>query len=358
MSSIFNRIFRYRQSKHRTPSEDYFTETFVAVLDRCKPLRIAFVERLIGSENITRENIESVRIETQKSFSEGGIARRPDIWVEARDSAGKRHVAIIENKIDSRQGENQLSDYAKILQREPNAESQTLVYITKYSEETGAPDQGNLRFEHSNTRFKHLKWFEVYAYLVEEQQKTAKSAGDLLKELLRLMEDWNMAGTLSAARLRAAVTCIGTEVGKSLHSIQNEAWTRSDIEKVLKDKCKPGRWAFGYTKGSQYSPPIRDYEVRIWIGFRFSGQHAGWDVDKLELPTPPVSLIKEGKPRRELPQPSENWFRPVERGRLWRRQPNLGEMPLPRYGEQLDEYYKEFFYCAFEELKEALGRDQ
>lgn len=67
------------------------------------------------------------------------------------------------------------------------------------------------------------------------------------------------------------------------------------------------------------------------MGFRFGGQHTDWDVDKLELPTPTVSLIKDGTPRRELPQASENWFRPWERDRLWLRYKNAApcRQPLP-----------------------------
>ena len=124
MPGVFSRIFRYRQSESKSPSEDYFTETFVAVLEECKPLCTAFIEWLIGRENIERGNIKTVLIETQKTFAEG----RPDIWVEVRDNADRRHVAIVENKIDARQGENQLSNYASILEGKRSVESRTLVY--------------------------------------------------------------------------------------------------------------------------------------------------------------------------------------------------------------------------------------
>ena len=50
MSSIFNRIFRYRQREQRTPREDYFTETFVAVIEKYDELRIALVAWLTEGE--------------------------------------------------------------------------------------------------------------------------------------------------------------------------------------------------------------------------------------------------------------------------------------------------------------------
>ena len=333
MSSIFNRIFRYRQSKHRTPSEDYFTETFVAVLDRCKPLRIAFVEWLIGSKNIKRENIESVSIETQKSFTDGGIARRPDIWVEARDAEGRRHVAIIENKIDSRQGENQLSDYAKILEGERQAKSCTLVYITKYSEET------NFQYG-ENLSFKHLKWFEVYGHLDKEQQKVADELGELPGELLRLMEDWNMDGKFTAAHLRAAVTYFDAGIADKLHTIREEAWSESHIGVFLNAERMPGKWGKKYQSGEQCSPLIQDYGVRLWMGFRFNRRDQTWDVDMLELPSPAVTLSPDGTRRRELPTRPKNWTGPVDswsENELWVRQPIQGnegnEMPI--YGKPL-----------------------
>jgi len=58
MASIFNRIFKYRQSEHKTPSEDYFTETFVAVLKRCKPLRFEFASWLM--DDLETENVKDV----------------------------------------------------------------------------------------------------------------------------------------------------------------------------------------------------------------------------------------------------------------------------------------------------------
>ena len=348
MSRIFSRIFRYRQTEHRTASEDYFTETFVAVLDRYESLRTAFVAWLTG---IDRVNIRSVRIETQTSFNvpRDGARRRPDVWVEVRDAADGLHVAIIENKIDSDEGENQLSDYAGILEGKAGVKSRTLVYITKYSAE---PDfQGGEKI-----CFKHRKWFEVYGHL-REQQNTAEGCGDLLGELLKLMEDWNMDGTLNAARLRAAIVCIGGGVGNRLHDILNEAWQDSGITDILEGMWEYNRWTYGYAE--QKSPPIQDYRIRLWSGFRFDRRDADWDVNKLELPSPVVTVFPRGEGNRQLPKPSENWSGPVQGmspSDLWVRQPVPGTMP--RHGDQLDEYYKAFFFDAYTELKIAFELGQ
>ena len=352
MSGIFSRIFRYRQSESRTPSEDYFTETFVAVLERCEPLRTAFVEWLIGPEKMKRENIKTVRFETQKTFAEG----RPDIWVEARDDAGKRHVAIVENKIDAHQGVNQLSNYASILQGERNADSRTLVYLTKHSEEPSFQDGENMGF-------KHRRWFEVYRILAKVRHADPSACGDLGRELLNLMEDWNMDGTLSAAHLRAGVIYIDANVEETLRNAQNEAWDESRIDEFLRDLWVRSRnWDISRSgPGAQTSPPIMPYGVRLWMAFRFDRHDEDWDVSEMELPSPvlTVSPAPNVESNSELPQRPENWTRAVEGMSdqdLWVRQPTQGQ--IPRYGESLYDYYKEFFRMAFTEFREALENDR
>lgn len=349
MSGIFSRIFRYRQSESRTPREDYFTETFVAVLERCKPLRNAFIEWLIGSEELSLDNIKAVRIETQKTFAVG----RPDIWVEARDNSDKRHLAIIENKIDAFQGEDQLSNYASILEGKRTAKSRTLVYLTKHSEEPNF--QGA---EH--VCFKHRRWYEVYRTLAKVQQIPAPGCGDVGNELLRLMEDWNMDGTLSAAQLRAGIMYIDTKVGETLQNAQNEAWEESRIGEFFNRKWMHGRkWDYRSGPGAQISPPITPYGVRLKMGFRFDRRDEEWDVDRLELPSPFVTLRPNGEQNKRLPERPKNWTGAAKgmwERNLWIRQPTQDH--VPHYGDSLYEYYKEFFRIAFCELMEALNDEQ
>ena len=163
MSSIFNSIFKYRQRELRTPREDYFTETFVAVIESYEHLRIAMAAWLLGIDHL---DIQRVRIETQRQFRVGEIGnrRRPDIWMEVGDASGTCHWIIVENKIDSGEGENQLADYADRL-RTSGLESRTLVYITKYFSEPIFNDKDSVRF-------KPLRWSQVYDFLRTERQNT------------------------------------------------------------------------------------------------------------------------------------------------------------------------------------------
>ena len=349
MSSIFNQIFRYRPREHRTPREDYFTEILAAVLERSEALRVAWAAWLARMEC---SEIRSVRIETQRGFTveDGGTGRRPDMWFETIDASKSRHGIIVENKIDSGEGENQLADYARILKRDSGLKSRTLVFITKFPFE---PDF----CANSLVEFKHLKWSDVYHFLRNEPLEDIDGS-ELAVELLKLMEDWNMNGTVSAAQLRAAITCFDSEVGRKLHAIQDEAWASSGIGTIISDNMNGKKWTYDYQRGSMTASEIPGLGIKLYFGFRFDRRDEGWDVDKIELPSPVVTVSPSGtnwELGESLSQPSEHWTGPIQDmspNDKWVRQPVHDEMP--RLGEPLDECYRTFFHNAFVELKLAL----
>ena len=350
MSSIFNRIFQYRQREHRTPSEDYFTETFVAVIEKYDELRRAFAAWLINGEEGL--DLQSVRMQTQRGFIVGdsGVGRRPDIWIEATDADDARHWIIVENKIDSGEGEDQLTDYAKILAEASDLESRTLVYITKYSFETDF-------CENDTVNFKHRRWSEVYRFLKEELQGDNDNR-ELAFELLSLMEDWNMDGTLSAAHLREAVAFCNSEVWGKLRILEDEAIASSEIMVVLRNKMNRTQWI---TDPIQYPlqrwiQKIPGYGICLWVGVRVDRRDEDWEVQRIELPSPFVAVYPDGEDSEvgeRLERPTERWTGPKSwGGSKWIRQP--AESEIPRMGGPLDEFYKNFFRDAFEELKQAL----
>ena len=353
MSGIFNRIFRYRQREGRTPSEDYFTEVFVAVIERHDELGRALAAAWLN--DLDASDIRSVSIKTQRKFSlmSIGVNRKPDIWMEAIDSSNERHWILVENKIDSAEGENQLKDYARILGEAQGLKSRTLVYITKYSSETSFCGDGTVSF-------RPLRWPEVYVFLQNELQDYTGDR-ELAVELLKLMEDWNMDGMLSAKHLRAAVICFDSGIGGKLQELQDEAWVSSGIGAVIKNQMA-GRWywSYGRDRGEQYANEIPKYGIKLWMGYRFNRRDEAWDVDKFELPSPVVTVSLAGTNKEvgeRLSRPSEYWTGPVQgmaQDDKWVRQPEQGE--IPQFGEPLDEYYRNFFHRAFVELKLALER--
>lgn len=339
MTSIFSEIFKYRQREGSTPKENFFTETFVAVVNRSNLFRDEFVRWLFGLEP---EQIQRPpKITTHRTFDFDNGHRRPDICVdEVRNTDNESHVAIIESKIDSYQRENQLNDYDSILVEEWSTDwLKTLVYITKYNEGVGVYQASE------GINFKQRKWPDLYRTLATAMQENPNKVGALERELLKLMEDWHMNG-INAAHLRSFTTCFKEGVGNRLVEIQNDAWTASGLREFLGTKLQKNKAYLG----DQFSLPIQPYSVRIWVGFRCDRRDDDWDVDKLELPSPVVTIEELDNVDQEFPNMPFPWINDFEvyPETLWTRQPMNDERP--RYGDPPDEYYQHFFQMAFHNI--------
>ena len=350
LANIFDRIFQYRQSAGRTPREDYFTELFASVLEKCEYLGATIVGKLISCNNITR-----VKLQTQKHFS--SLGRRVDLYVTAWDRNGQKHVLVVESKLDSVEGENQLPDYIELLAQDEKAHSRTLAYITKKSEKLNVPTlerQGR----RNNVTFKHLKWSQVYGWIeefVDELEGPNLTWKELLKELLALMEDWDMGGPISARSMRAALDYHNSlDSGKCLFEPINSAWSESGINDVLDWR---GHWYYRdyYKYCWQSSPYLANFgNAQISMGFQFDRRDDVWDVDKMELPSAAVTISEGDEGGIPFPQPSEEWEEgPVPGmydGDQWVRQTSQP----PRHGESLEEFYRAFFLQAFTEIRNIL----
>ena len=348
MASIFDRIFRYRESAGRTPREDYFTELFASVLEKCEYLGTAIVEKLIDCNNVTK-----VVPEAQKNFINS--RRRADMYATAWEGRQK-HVLVIESKLDSVADENQLADYIGLLAaQDEDANSRTLVCITKKFEALNVPVLNEL---HPNVTFKHLKWSQVYGWIrecVEELEGPNLTWEGLLKELLALMEDWNMGGPISARSMRAALV-YHNFLGSGARLVQEliePAWRDSGNDGVLGPT--EGNWRRYYPNGWQNSPGLDNYgRARIGMGFRFDRRDDVWDVDKMELPSAAVTISGGDEGGIPFPQPSEEWEEGPVPGMddddQWVRQTSQP----PRHGESLEDFYHAFFLQAFTEIRNVL----
>ena len=353
MASIFDRIFRYRQSDRRTPREDYFTEILADVLEKHEELGAAFVGYLTS-----RDDIQRIDIQTQNRFAEA--QRRPDVYVTARDSTNGRHVLIVENKIDALEGENQLRDYMRLLEQEKSAASRTLVYITRSSR----PDFDE---ESDHVKFKHLYWFDVYGWVrswVESLENQSASSGELVSELLSLMEDWKMNGEITADDMKAAfIHYTSLDCGRRLHvDIVDQAWRQSEIQQCLGETT--GHWSRKEILSEcwQYSPTIARFGVSMGMGYWFDRKESAWDVTRVGMPSAAVVIYQmdDDPLPAVLQRPSDEWRKgPVEGLGNWDRDTwdlwtrTLDEIPC--YGSSLSEHYRKFFLDAFNELGGALG---
>lgn len=142
MSTLFTSIYKYRESSFKNQKENYVNEILCYVLNNDESFCDALF-KYIGLSNLTIQNCV-----TQNSDSDYG---RPDITIEMIDGS----VILIECKIDSLQGMNQLKNYLNILKRKNNPKNR-LIYLTKYQEPTGIDEEDT---------YHHLKWQDVYVML-------------------------------------------------------------------------------------------------------------------------------------------------------------------------------------------------
>ena len=279
------------------------------------------------------------------------------MYVTAWDGNGQRHVLVVESKLDSAAGENQLHDYIELLAQDDGAHSRTLAYITKNSEDPGISEL-ECQGRQSNVTFRHLKWSQVYRWIeecVEELEGPNLTWKELLKELLALMEDWNMGGPISARSMRAALdwhNFLGSG-DRLIRELIDPAWDDSDIGNVIEPTI--GNWKRYYPNGWQNSPGLVNYGgAWIGMGFRFDREDDVWDVYKMELPSAAVTIARVGEGGNPFPQPGDEWTGPVpgmDDDDQWVRQTSQP----PRHGESLEVFYRDFFRQAFTEIHDVLA---
>ena len=338
MESLFKRLFRYRPREGHEPKEDWLTESFAAVLD-CSRLGEAYAGYLIGRD------VETADIETQRTFK----GARPDMWIDARDADGGRHVVMVEHKTGwEPAGARQLRDYEQRLQR-MTAETKTLVQIARTPKK---PDFGAA----DDVEFKSFPWFEVCRWL-QNRAATARSDGEAVEfvdELLKFMKERGMAIEIGMDELAAYTVCKASGVEQRLWRILDAAWEDCGMEKKIEGKTE-GKWKADPQKESIYwvSPRIVRHGVKIIYGFEFSRDDSEWDTDSLRLPSAYVGIRRTGPDGScKLPCPS-GWR---ERPKAWPEEYvwvcQIGELRLR--GGSLTASYLEFFSDAFTALKAVL----
>ena len=335
MASLFKRLFRYRSTQRRRAWEDWLTESFAAVLDRDPQLGAAYAGHLIGRD------VENADIETQRTFK----GARPDMWIDARDADGGRHVVMVEHKTGwEPAGARQLRDYEKRLQG-MTAATRTLVQIARTPKK---PD-----FEPADdVRFKSFRWFEICRWL-QSGAATARGGGESVEfvdELLKFMKERGMTIEIGMDELAAYTVCKASGVEQRLWQILDAAWEDSGMEDVIGGT--EGTWKL---KQSRYwvSPRIVRHGVKIIYGFQFSRDDPEWDTDSLRLPSAYVGVWRTNPDGScKLPCPS-GWKEPPKAWQeeyVWVCQ--IGELRLR--GGSLTSSYLEFLIDAFTALKAVL----
>ena len=232
MESLFKRLFRYRPTEGRQPKEDWFTESFAAVLDRQPRLAIAYAGRLIGRD------VETADIETQRTFA----AARPDMWIDARDAAGPAPCR------DGRAQDGRSGREASIggLRAASSWTDRGDEDPRPHRPEHRTPD---FQVTSVSVRFEGLKWFEVYRWLqgLGCECPERREAVEFVDELLKFMKERSMSIEIGMDELAAYTVCKASAVEQRLEQLLDAAWDDCEMTDALGET--EGKWS-KYDKNS------------------------------------------------------------------------------------------------------------
>jgi len=188
---MFNKLLRlYKQNSKKTPLEDYTTEIFVGVLNSDLELKNYFCNDYL---KLTSSNY---KISTQKHYY---LKNEPkcivDIVIE-----GENDICFIENKVNSKEGYNQLERYSKVLDNikiEKKIETKLCYCTKKYDKK---------KFTKHN--FKQFKWHNIAMILSKFQKekltqhfihflKTNDMANDMIIEATDLITFEKLSKTIN-----------------------------------------------------------------------------------------------------------------------------------------------------------------
>lgn len=335
MTGFLERLFKYREKQGRSSKEDYFTEALAGVLEGAPEVVAAFATWLTGRKC----KYKSASVVTQEVVGDG----RLDMWLEARDGNDRPHLIVLENKLDAPQGREQLRRYENYLASQ-KAESRTLVYVTIHERSDFQPSSGAVSF-----RNRH--WFEVYEWLtnwVQERGDLEARVGVLTRELLELMEAWDMETNLGAQDLASAVAYKG-RVQQRLLQILDEVW-----EVCPNQRQDGGQWAYDRNGVCYRSAYITHDKLYYHFGFDFERDDQEWNVTRLQLPSAYFGIRGGDVQDQGWSRLSDEWVAPP--WKTWERHERVRQLPaLDTKGASLHEGYLKFFLSSLEQAKAMIG---
>jgi hypothetical protein len=159
--------------------ENFTTETFVHLLRHLQAFEPVIVSSLLGFLSGGRlkmdtEDCSKLKITTQNTFMEG----RPDILM-----GSAQHFVIIEVKVDSQPGWNQLDRYRALLETRPEP-NKCLILLTRYS-----VDEAEEKKVDSCVR-----WHRTARFLLQELKRVHEGTSEyLIRQFLEFLMERGIA---------------------------------------------------------------------------------------------------------------------------------------------------------------------
>lgn len=197
MTSLLGRLVRLFPDS--VPLEDLFTEAVARLFETKPELCIRWLEEagLLSPTPAAEVGERYVRVSSQRPFASlehHDTASRPDLLIEVYRSSREdskegssviTDVVMVESKIDSKEGQNQLIRYAEHLDRMAGYDGKTLLYVTRAYD----PKDRDTILDglDDNVRFTQLRWHDFYRFLTTVEKDT------LVEEVITFMEEQGMA---------------------------------------------------------------------------------------------------------------------------------------------------------------------
>ena len=182
--SLFSRLLKLHGGI--IPLEDFFTELVAHLFSTNKEILYAWLKYLDLPD--MDADFDAVSVSTQQTFK--GLPHhdsdsRPDLVIELVGGC-KQDIIFIESKIGSKEGCQQLSRYAEILDAIPDFHNRLLVYITR---DFDPKDREGVFKEipNSSVRFKQVRWHQFYQFLTSQVETM------LTEEIIKFMQIHQMA---------------------------------------------------------------------------------------------------------------------------------------------------------------------
>jgi PD-(D/E)XK nuclease superfamily len=280
------------------PLEDLFTEAVARLFERRPELCVAWLEGvgLLPSALGGRNDDQYVSVSSQRAFApleHHDTASRPDLFVEVYrysgdDAEGDDTVAsvvMVESKIGSGEGQDQLRRYAEHLDAMVGYEGKALLYLTRAYDPKD--EKGILTGLGDDVRFEQLRWHDFYRFL----QAVEKDA--LVEEVMAFMEEQGMArsyrfSTTDLAALSGIPRAfeimeetLGGEVKAELESFAGNKSRHETISNMLRTNVR-------YVILAQ----LHGWDLFSYVGYRLRTSD-GYPLAYVNLQTQPGAVGRE-----------------------------------------------------------------
>lgn len=167
---LFTKLIKFcNLSRKNSPLEDFTTEILAGILRSDQTILNTFCTEILDLKK------GYYSLETQKSY--------PGAYVDMVFYSDIT-LCFLENKVNSREGEDQLNKYYKILLNEKdNYKNIYLRYCTKYQDKKNAKDYS----VSGKSIFKQFQWQDIYYFLNKNYRKNS-----IIESFLGYLEEYDM----------------------------------------------------------------------------------------------------------------------------------------------------------------------